>query len=104
MKTAAQYRAFHAGKSVTNERTYPYLVEIPVAAAGLDVARGRQIMEFHKSRHIQLRHGRTILKYGDTYYRWCFADLSTAHVSHRRACDARAAGRARGNIRGHVGA
>ena len=78
MKTAAQHRTIGAGKSVTNERTYPYLVEIPVATAGLGVALGRQIMEFHKSRHLQLRHGRTISKYGDTYYRWCFADLITA--------------------------
>ncbi len=61
MKTAAQHRAIGAGKSATNERTYPYLVAIPVAAAGLDVALGRQIMEFHKSRHLQVRHGRTIL-------------------------------------------
>jgi len=37
-----------------------------------------QIMEFHKSRYIQLRHGRTILRDGENYYRWCFADLMTA--------------------------
>ena len=78
MKTAAAYRTIGRGKSLTNERTYPYLVEIPVSAAGLDDALSRQIMEFHKSRHLQLRHGRTISKYGDTYYRWCFADLITA--------------------------
>jgi hypothetical protein len=79
MKTAAQCRAFGGiGKSVTNERTYPYLVELPIAAAGLDVALGRQIIEFHKSRHIQLRHGRRILRDGENCYRWCFADLMTA--------------------------
>ena len=37
METTALNRVFSTGKSVTNERTYPYLVEIPVAAAGLDV-------------------------------------------------------------------
>jgi hypothetical protein len=36
-------------KTVTNERTYPHHVTIPVAAAGLDIALSRQIMEFHKS-------------------------------------------------------
>ena len=80
MKTAAEYRAFGQGKLIINERTHPYHVEFPVAAAGLYVALNRQIMEFHKSRHIQLRHGRTILRYGDTYYRWCFADLATARA------------------------
>jgi hypothetical protein len=49
-----------------------------IAREQLDIALSRQIMEFHKSRHLQLRHGRTISKYGDTYYRWCFADLITA--------------------------
>jgi hypothetical protein len=51
---------------------------MPVAAAPLDIALSRQISEFHKSRHIPLRHGLTISKYGDTYYRWCFANLITA--------------------------
>ena len=80
MKTAAQHRTIGAGKSVTNERTYPYLVEMPVAAAPLDIALSRQIMEFHKSRHLQVRHGRTILREGETCYRWCFPDLATAHA------------------------
>jgi hypothetical protein len=38
----------------------------------------RRIMELHKSRHIQPRHGRTIFRQGQTYYRWCFSDLATA--------------------------
>jgi hypothetical protein len=66
------------GKSVTNERTHPYLVEIPVAVAGLDAPLNRQIVEFHKSRRLQLRHGRIILTDGKNYYRWCFPDLMTA--------------------------
>jgi hypothetical protein len=80
MKTAAHHRIIGAGKLLTNERTNPYLVEIPVAAAGLDIALNRQIVEFHKSRHIQLRHGRSILRYGETYYRWCFRDSTTARA------------------------
>src|SRR5262249_5779999 len=62
----------------TNERTYPYFVDIPVAAVGLDVALSHQIMKFHKSRQLQLRHGRTNSRGGENYYRWCFADLTTA--------------------------
>jgi hypothetical protein len=76
MKTF-QCRAFSVGKSLTNERTLPYLVEIPVAAAGLDVPLNRQIMKFHESRQLQLRHGRMILRGGEIYYRWCFPDSMT---------------------------
>jgi hypothetical protein len=71
-------KAATSGKLVTNERTHPYLVEIPVAAAGLDVPLNRQIVRFHKSRRLELRHGRIISRYGETYYRWCFPDLMTA--------------------------
>jgi hypothetical protein len=78
MKTATQCRAYCVSKSVTNERTHPYLVEIPVAAAGLDVPLNRQIMKFHESRQLQLRYGRMILRGGENYYRWCFPDLMTA--------------------------
>jgi hypothetical protein len=79
-RAAAHHRIIGDGKLLTNERTNPYLVEIPVAAAGLDIALNRQIVEFHKSRHIQLRHGRSILRYGETYYRWCFRDSTTARA------------------------
>ena len=75
---AVQYRALGVSKSLTNEITHPYLVEIPVAAAGLDVPLNRQIMKFHESRQLQLRHGRMILKGGKNYYRWCFPDSATA--------------------------
>jgi hypothetical protein len=78
MKTDAQHKAFGNSKSLANERAYPYLVDIPVAAAGLDTPLNRQIMKFHESRRIQLRHGRRILTRGGSYYRWCFADLMTA--------------------------
>src|SRR5262249_61386714 len=56
-------------KPLTNERTHPYFVDIPVAALGLDVALSRQIMNFHKSRQLQLRHGRTNSRGGEHYYR-----------------------------------
>ena len=86
MKSAVRHQDFkhRAGKPVTNERTCPYHVGIPVAAAGLDVALSRQIMQFHKSRDIQLRHGRTNFRYGEIYYRWCFPDLATARDFHEQ--------------------
>jgi hypothetical protein len=37
-----------------------------------------RIIEFHKSRHIQSRLGRQIVRENRTYSRWCFADLRTA--------------------------
>jgi hypothetical protein len=66
-------------KPVTNEIKYPYVVELAVVGDGLDVELGRQIMQFHKSRHVQLRYGRRInAKRGKTHFRWCFSDLLIA--------------------------
>jgi len=48
------------GKAVTNERKYPFIVEVPVAANGLDVELNGQIVAFHRSRRIPPRFGRTI--------------------------------------------
>jgi hypothetical protein len=43
---------FSSAKAVANESKYPNIVELAVTADGLDVALGRQIINFHKSRHI----------------------------------------------------
>ena len=69
---------FSSPKAVANESNYPNIVELAVAADGLDVTLGRQIMDFHKSRHIQPHHGRTIIGQKKIFYRWCFSDLVTA--------------------------
>ena len=66
-------------KAVRNETKYPYIVELPASVGGLEVALNRRIFQFHKTRHVQPRHGRTILKEGQFYYRWCFPDLQIAH-------------------------
>src|SRR5215469_7818249 len=63
-----------------NERKYPHIVELAVGRHGLDVGLGRRIMHFHNSRDISPRHGHIVLKYGQTYYRWCFSDSTTAHA------------------------
>ena len=66
------------GKTLRNEKKYPHIVELTITADGLDVALGRRIIEFHNSRHIQLRHGRRIVRQGNVYYRWCFSDPASA--------------------------
>jgi hypothetical protein len=69
---------FSSPKAAANESKYPNVVELAVVGDGLDVALGRRIIAFHKSRHIQPRHGRTIIKQQQIFYRWCFSDLATA--------------------------
>src|SRR5690348_17111274 len=69
------------GKALQNERSYPYVVELAVAADGLDVRLSRRIMDFHKSQRIQPQHGRTNLGGAQgSSYRWCFSDLATARA------------------------
>ena len=68
------------GKAFANENKFPFVVELPVAASGLDVELNRQIVGFHKSRRIPPRFGRTILRGEQSYYRWCFSDLETARA------------------------
>jgi hypothetical protein len=67
-----------SGKALANETKYPNIVELPVPDDGLEIELSRRIMEFHKLRHIQPRHGRWITKENQTCCRWCFADLGTA--------------------------
>jgi hypothetical protein len=66
-------------KPVANEIKYPYFVELAIVGDELDVELSGRIMQFHKSRHIQLRYGRRLnVRRGKTYYRWRFSDLSIA--------------------------
>ena len=66
-------------KARRNETKYPYIAELAANMRGLGAVLSRQIMKFHKTRHVQPRHGRTILKEGRFYYRWCFPDSQIAH-------------------------
>jgi len=69
------------GRTLHNERTYPYVVELAVAAEGLDLTLSRRIMDFHKSQRIQVRHGRTKFRGAlGSSFRWCFSDLATARA------------------------
>jgi hypothetical protein len=67
-----------SGKSVTNEREYPHIVELAVATDELDFQVSRRIIDFHKLRYIETRHGRRVVRGSQIYYRWCFCDLATA--------------------------
>jgi hypothetical protein len=73
-------RQFPIGKAAENERNYPYVVAVAIVAGkGIDIGLNRRIMAFHNARHIQPRHGRSVIaKAGEGEARWCFSDLETA--------------------------
>ena len=78
MHPARTQRHFTSVKAAANESKYPNVVELAVAGDELDVTLGRRIINFHKSRHIRPRHGRSIITRQKIFYRWCFSDLATA--------------------------
>jgi len=63
---------------VATEQKYPYIVELLVVDDELDVEVSRRMMDFHRSRKIQARYGRRIVREGQIYFRWCFSDLDMA--------------------------
>jgi hypothetical protein len=67
-------------KAAANERKFPFIVEVNVAASGLDVELNRRIVDFHKLHRIPARYGRTIWRDEQRYFRWCFSDLETARA------------------------
>jgi hypothetical protein len=69
-----------SGKAVANEQKYPHIVELVVADDELDVEVSRRMMDFQRSRKIQARYGRRIIREGQIYFRWCFSDLETARA------------------------
>jgi len=70
----------YTGRAIINESKYPYIVAIAVVGKGLDIGLSRRIMDFHATRHVQPRHGRSTIPKGEgkAYYRWRFSDLETA--------------------------
>jgi hypothetical protein len=73
-------RIISSGKSAANERKYRFIVELFIAGYGLDIGFNRRVLDFHKARHIQPQHGRSVVakRGGEGCYRWCFSDLETA--------------------------
>ena len=70
----------HSDKALNNEARYPCVVELAVPDTGLEIELNRQIVGFHKSRRIEPRHGRQIIRDNRIYSRWCFSDLATARA------------------------
>jgi hypothetical protein len=74
-------RGFGDHKARTAERDFPYIVEIAVPEAGLEVSLNRELMAFHQSYNIRPRFGRRIKTNNKLYYcRWCFSDPAIADV------------------------
>ena len=67
-------------KATANESKYPYIVELVVDGDKLDVEFSRRMMDFHRSRKIQARHGRRFVREGQICFRWCFSELVTAQA------------------------
>ena len=55
-------RQFPRQQVLVNECKYPNIVELTFPADGLEFELNRRIIGFHKSRHIQPRHGRRSLE------------------------------------------
>jgi hypothetical protein len=67
-------------KALINEARYPYIVQLPINSAGLELGLNRRILAFYKSRRIKPRYGRTVAEANQTFSRWCFSDLVTARA------------------------
>jgi len=64
------------GKSNKIERRLPYIVEIAIPPLGLDTQTSRAMLDFHRSRNIQVRFGNSF----KNICRWCFSDGATAEA------------------------
>jgi hypothetical protein len=78
----------HTGRGITNERKYPYVVELAVDTDELSVELSRRMLHFHKSRNIQVRHGRNIRIETQNYFDgafpiWRQPDLSPSNLVER---------------------
>ena len=62
------------GKSIVTERRFPHIVEIAIPERGLDPQTSRSILDFHRSRKIRVRFGRST----KNVCRWCFSNTVTA--------------------------
>ncbi len=67
-----------SGRAVANESKCLFIVELLVDAGELSVELNHRMMDFHRSRKIQIQHGRRIIRESQPYFRWCFSDLTTA--------------------------
>lgn len=59
-----------------NEDRFQYIIEILVPPKGLDPQISRLILDFYRSRNIQVRFGHGLKNLS----RWCFSDAATAEA------------------------
>ena len=68
---------------LTNERDYPYLVELILPLEGFRSVL-LEIDAFHPERHIPVRRGRTRYEVKPFHIRFCFPDAATADAFRNR--------------------
>ena len=68
---------------LTNERDFPYLVELALPPGGSRSVL-LEIDAFHRERRIPVRRGRSRHKIEQSYIRFCFPDAATADAFRNR--------------------
>jgi hypothetical protein len=63
----------------TNERDYPYIVEMPLPEGGFGKTLD-DIEAFHRERGIEPHRGRSFRRDSQYVCRWCFGDAATAEA------------------------
>ena len=63
--------------AITNERDFPYVVEIVVPQGGLGKTLDA-MYEFHARHNIHAKRGQGRRDHGGLFIRWCFADPTIA--------------------------
>jgi hypothetical protein len=82
LELGSRAKALPKNKAITTERDFPYIVEIDLPLAGLDVRLSRAIRIFHQLNNIAPHFGRTRTKKDHHYCRWCFSDPAIADAFH----------------------
>ena len=62
------------------EHEFPHIVELAMPRGGLDASLSRKVAQFHSTRDIPLRFGRTRLQHGQLFCRYCFSDPRLAET------------------------
>jgi hypothetical protein len=63
-------------KSNKTKHRFPHIIEIAIPPLGLDQQTSRSIVDFHRSRNIQVQFGHAI----KNVCRWCFSDAAIAEA------------------------
>jgi hypothetical protein len=66
--------AVAVGKGNKIESRFPHIIGIAIPSLGLDPQTSRAMLDFHRSRNIQVQFGHAV----KNVCRWCFSDAATA--------------------------